>query len=205
MKSFVALRSRALFVIALAVSVGACATAGTGDDPAGDDGGTATGDDASGGDDSTADSGSYNTPDTGTGTRDGAASSDSGQTIDSGGTHLDSGAPLDSGSAPDSATQSCNGSTCASGCCSGNTCITATGDSQCGQNGVVCIDCTASSETCSQGLCGTTGTGDPNCDIDCNGCCDANNVCQAGTSNAACGAFGETCAPCSLCLDGVCL
>jgi hypothetical protein len=70
--------------------------------------------------------------------------------------------------------------------CQGGTCL--------GAGGALC----SSNSQCASGLyCSTGGTCEPCGPTTCaTGCCDANGVCQPGTSNTACG-FGGV--PCSVC------
>lgn len=114
----------------------------------------------------------------------------------------------------------CDATSCASGCCDGDTCLTA-GLASCGRMGLGCITCDPlSANRCSvNGDCECSNNGGAACGpgrhctgsgcvcdaVSCpNGCCDANGVCQPGTSTMACGSGGEACVPCANCSNGTC-
>jgi hypothetical protein len=59
-----------------------------------------------------------------------------------------------SGAAESGTSGTCNGLTCALGCCQGSTCITPGTDMACGVFGASCQDCTGSGRTCQLGACG---------------------------------------------------
>ncbi|HAA56830.1 MAG TPA: hypothetical protein DCE42_18835 [Myxococcales bacterium] len=84
----------------------------------------------------------------------------------------------------------CDATSCPTGCCnaSGN-CVAAATNSQCGANGVACVNC-GQGRVCSGGKCVCNATSCPN------GCCDANGQCQTGKSNTACGTGGIACKAC---------
>ncbi|MDP1825930.1 MAG: hypothetical protein Q8L48_21885 [Archangium sp.] len=109
--------------------------------------------------------------------------------------------------------QSCNagqcsgGSTCnpanCDGCCQGDVCQPGTSTSACGASGLTCSACT-NGQTCGAGRC--TGGSTCNAATCPSGCCQG-GVCQAGTSNAACGTGGSTCGACAAsdsCVSGQC-
>ncbi len=85
----------------------------------------------------------------------------------------------------------CNASTCAKGCCAGNTCVTSETDTQCGIGGTACADCTSKSGTCSGGTCATACNSKT-----CPGCCQA-GTCFAGFVDSRCGSDGSTCVDCT--------
>ncbi len=85
----------------------------------------------------------------------------------------------------------CGPSNCPTGCCAGDSCITSEADTQCGLGGLACTDCTAKSETCQSGVCGTTCTPKT-----CPGCCQT-NTCFAGFIDTRCGSGGAACADCT--------
>ncbi len=85
---------------------------------------------------------------------------------------------------------SCDATSCPSGCCAGDTCVTPTTNAQCGAAGAACVAC-ATGNVCDAGKCVCNATSCPN------GCCDASGVCQSGTSNASCGKNGVACAACT--------
>jgi hypothetical protein len=104
---------------------------------------------------------------------------------------------------------SCGPGSC-NGCCVGNTCLSGASATNCGQNGAQCVDCAAVGSTCAPsdagggGMCGVGTCNYTSCP---GGCCDANGVCQVGTSSAACGGVGAACQGCpsgTLCLNKRC-
>ncbi|MBL8924190.1 MAG: hypothetical protein JNJ54_35380 [Myxococcaceae bacterium] len=125
------------------------------------------------------------------------------------------------------------------GCCDGNMCVQTPSAMKCGSAGNLCITC-GGGQICSNGSCmsgvgggsaaggsaaggSATGGGIPvggGAPGDCSlfpclsGCCDANRMCKAGSSNSECGnplANMGNCRSCSLCipvpggLGGACL
>jgi hypothetical protein len=94
--------------------------------------------------------------------------------------------------------------TCATGCCSGDSCLAGTDDTACGFAAVACEDCTQSGEVCNGQVCSQ-----PVCDKNScpKGCCKQGQ-CLAGQSDQACGTNGVTCIDCSaqslICLNGYC-
>lgn len=100
----------------------------------------------------------------------------------------------------------CNSENCAGGCCSGGTCSAGVDDTACGIGGSACVDCTTSSETCSNQAC--MAAPPPCSKTTCpKGCCKLGQ-CAAGLSDQACGTNGVTCIDCSkqglICLNGFC-
>lgn len=89
----------------------------------------------------------------------------------------------------------CNASTCPSGCCSGDICITpGTTDTACGTPGGACVDCTKLGEACMGGKCAPSmGTCNA---MSCVGCCQA-GTCFAGFLDSRCGSGGVSCADCT--------
>jgi Stigma-specific protein, Stig1 len=84
------------------------------------------------------------------------------------------------------------GNVCSAGqVCQGGTCL--------GARGALC----SSNSQCASGLyCSTGGTCEPCGPTTCaTGCCDANGVCQPGTSNTACGGGGFPCRVCNTTRD----
>lgn len=111
----------------------------------------------------------------------------------------------------------CNATTCASGCCDGNTCIQQPTAAKCGINGGACSVCSGT-QVCAGGLCQAGGTGggsggvgggsggvgggggsSSGCSVlNClDGCCNG-NTCMPGTSKAACGVLAAACKSCGL-------
>jgi hypothetical protein len=87
-----------------------------------------------------------------------------------------------------------------SGCCFGDQCLSGTEQTACGINGQACANCTASQQTCVSGggIGGFCEGGPLLCTPQtCTGCCDANNACQPGFVNGACGQNGAACEDCS--------
>lgn len=77
----------------------------------------------------------------------------------------------------------------------------------CQPAGAVCTEKTA--RNCCSGVCaGGTCRATTACAAECNGCCDENGACQAGTSAEVCGAGGATCSACEgntpRCKQGIC-
>ena len=92
----------------------------------------------------------------------------------------------------------CDGQSGCAGCCAGNTCVTATGDDQCGANGAACLACD-DGQRCLDGACA--------CDAQsgCAGCC-AGAACHVDDDDA-CGTGAGTCQACTsdqICRDGAC-
>jgi hypothetical protein len=85
----------------------------------------------------------------------------------------------------------CSPSTCPTGCCAGDICVTSEMDTQCGTAGAACQDCTTSGETCSMGMCASTCNPKT-----CLGCC-LSNTCYAGFVNNRCGSEGNACVDCT--------
>jgi hypothetical protein len=105
--------------------------------------------------------------------------------------------------------QPCGAATCPNGCCTSAGCQNAEADTQCGQGGHLCADCTLTGDVCTSGTCAPEGgVPDPDCIFDCTGCCDANNFCFTGGADNACGANGATCGDCTssgaTCIGGFC-
>lgn len=109
-----------------------------------------------------------------------------------------------------------NGSTCGPsnclGCClPDGFCTAGTEDTECGKNGALCGDCTASKSSCQDNTCaGCTPAceekpcgGSDSCGDVCqpgSGCCDGcleGETCHPGTSPSLCGRGGEACSTCS--------
>lgn len=89
----------------------------------------------------------------------------------------------------------CTPTSCASGCCNGDTCLPGTDDGSCGTGGVQCANCSAQSEACTKGACAPPP---PTCNAtNCPGCCDAVATCHAGFLNDRCGSDGRACADCT--------
>jgi hypothetical protein len=88
---------------------------------------------------------------------------------------------------------------CRGGCCDvlGN-CLAGTLDTQCGQEGQVCADCTTSGGQCAAGSC-VGADGGPTCVDTCGGCCDAVGNCQSGFLDTQCstGFPGDLCQDCT--------
>ena len=81
-----------------------------------------------------------------------------------------------------------------SGCCTDDgRCLPGTSELQCGWGGQACNEC-ADNQQCRQaaggGQCRACGP------ENCSGCCTLEGTCLAGTSDDACGTFGETCVGC---------
>jgi hypothetical protein len=115
----------------------------------------------------------------------------------------------------------CDGTSCASGCCSGNVCMPGTADTACGKGGLACQSCATGG--CSKGVCNncnpsncgsgccsgstcyprslsTCGTGAAACNA-----CDATKADTCSTSGAcACGS-GPPCGSGQRCLSGACV
>jgi len=118
----------------------------------------------------------------------------------------------------------CGPANCSNGCCDGTVCVTPTTDLKCGANGANCAACPSGS-VCRNNAClagsgggaGGGGGGTPTgggsgggggstglCSLTCAGCCDAQDQCQPGDADNACGALGAACQSCSLaCLGGL--
>lgn len=84
------------------------------------------------------------------------------------------------------------------GCCFGETCITGTEATACGNGGQECVNCAGQGAVCqpaspSGGICITpTGCGPQNCP----GCCTG-DICNAGNGVTQCGAQGQACQNCA--------
>jgi hypothetical protein len=100
----------------------------------------------------------------------------------------------------------CDGTSCASGCCSGQTgtdvpCLPSL-DAQCGLGGQTCRNCTTTGERCTAGLCLCDSTSCPR------GCCAGTSgtdvACTSGTTDAQCGTNGEACFNASLSCNSNC-
>ncbi|HXN33009.1 MAG TPA: hypothetical protein VN894_14160, partial [Polyangiaceae bacterium] len=99
------------------------------------------------------------------------------------------------------ATTSCGPADCA-GCCLGALCLPGNATTACGEKGSQCADCSATGAQCAAtpGAGGACAAMAPStCDsTSCPaGCCDANGVCQMGTTDVACGTFGSACENCT--------
>lgn len=94
------------------------------------------------------------------------------------------------------ATRTCTSSTCPNGCCTlDDRCVDGTSDGACGTGAAACRNCAAQSEICSSRACAPPP---PTCTAaNCPGCCDGNQVCQAGFLNNRCGVGGARCADCT--------
>ncbi len=95
----------------------------------------------------------------------------------------------------------CSQSSCASGCCKGDSCMPGNAKDACGSNGIQCLQC-ASTQKCGQ---------NKSCVCDsatCTGCCDpASQTCKSGNDSSACGKSGTACKKCDagqVCSNGVC-
>ena len=103
----------------------------------------------------------------------------------------------------------CDATSCAKGCCNGQTCVpwASEGSGECGTGGRMC-------GSCPNGLCDTT-SGTCSCDSNtcgsgcCNGGPNGNCVPFSMEGNGTCGMGGATCGPCSaptpVCLSGGCV
>ncbi len=90
--------------------------------------------------------------------------------------------------------QPCNSSTCPNGCCDGTGhCQAGTSTTACGFGGLQCSKCVGNQTCDSERVCVNNVCSSSTCI----GCCDAQGKCQAGSSNAACGANGLTCVNCN--------
>ena len=96
----------------------------------------------------------------------------------------------------------CNATSCGSGCCQGNQCMSGASNSACGYGGLPCKLCLAG-ESCKAGACSTTNCDSSSCS---SGCCDQGK-CVSGTSDTACGSGGKQCSQCKSteqCNSGTC-
>jgi hypothetical protein len=98
---------------------------------------------------------------------------------------------------------SCNPTNCAGCCDSHNTCLagSAQSDSQCGDHGRSCFQCTAGTQ-CLNGACKAP----PVCANCGSGCCFG-SLCQSGNEDIACGKDGQVCESCGNrqhCVDKTC-
>jgi hypothetical protein len=89
-------------------------------------------------------------------------------------------------------------------------CVAGSTDTQCGNQGVACQDCTKAQGVCEMGqTCSNAPPcGSSNCP---KGCCGTDGGCQQGQSDEACGTDGELCIDCTdqgmsdmACLNGMC-
>ncbi len=115
----------------------------------------------------------------------------------------------------------CTATSCASGCCAGDTCVSPTLPTVCGAAGGACMACDGlRANVCDGGICGCGSgaecvagqrclNGACVCDVTscANGCCK-NGLCYVGATSA-CGTDGGNCTDCTssrgnLCLQGVC-
>ncbi len=96
----------------------------------------------------------------------------------------------------------CTGKQCGDDGC-GGTCGTCGANQKCMPDGTCCTpSCDGKCQSASDGCGGTCSNNAP-----CVGCCDAQGTCLAGTTNAACGLNGQTCAACvspELCQNNTC-
>ncbi len=93
--------------------------------------------------------------------------------------------------------------TCMTGCCDrSGQCQPGASNTQCGELGGYCRDCTLSGTQCDMGQC-TGGLDGGGCNEQTcpNGCCDALDQCQPGVSLTNCGNFGTQCQNCPLAPD----
>ncbi len=102
---------------------------------------------------------------------------------------IDAGLDLDAGSNPDVV---CSATTCPTGCCDGNTCVTSPSGMACGARGVACTTC-PTGESCVAGSCS-------GCSANCpTGCC-AGSICTPA-SLTSCGLSGAACVSCGVTAD----
>ncbi|MGA7124062.1 MAG: hypothetical protein WBY94_28425 [Polyangiaceae bacterium] len=88
----------------------------------------------------------------------------------------------------------CNAQTCPAGCCDGTgTCVTGVFDTQCGNVGGACQNCSNFGSTCVNQRCFQV------CNFQTcpNGCCDQSGNCRPGTAATLCGTFGNFCQDCT--------
>jgi hypothetical protein len=88
-----------------------------------------------------------------------------------------------------------------SGCCAGGACLSGIDATACGAQGAQCADCMSTGATCvanagTATACGPISPGPCNFYTCRHGCCDANGVCQPGTSSSVCGTGGLACRAC---------
>ena len=94
--------------------------------------------------------------------------------------------------------QTCDATTCGSGCCTtfqgSPACVSGTSTLACGNGGAACINCAMKGEACNPATkaCVSAPCG-PN---DCLGCC-AGSSCVPGQSNTQCGSGGLSCTDCT--------
>jgi len=105
-----------------------------------------------------------------------------------------------------SAAFACGATTCPGGCCDAQgACRVGTTNAACGDKGSACVDCTTTSESCApQGFCFAGAHCGPD---NCAGCCTLLGECKDGSTEAACGQFGNICDGCDAgesCDDFVC-
>jgi len=87
--------------------------------------------------------------------------------------------------------------TCTSGCCDmAGACHPGASNTQCGQGGIYCEDCTLSNMQCVSEQCATTDAGVCNAETCPTGCCDQSGQCQQGLASTSCGGFGTSCQTC---------
>jgi hypothetical protein len=86
----------------------------------------------------------------------------------------------------------CNATSCASGCCAGNTCVTGVANDACGTGGAACATCPSPGQVCTAQACVVAPCGPATCP---QGCCSA-NTCMGGALDTACGAAGAACTNC---------
>jgi hypothetical protein len=143
------------------------------------------------------------------------------------GTACASGVPCNGGTCGSGG--GCNATSCPTGCCNGNTCVTPPTASSCGTGGGACLACNvAAGFACTNGACGCNTASDCTvavqilnigglaCDTTvhactktcsstqpCNGgCCDlGTNTCVVGTSDSVCGGNGGSCNNCTTSLQ----
>jgi hypothetical protein len=89
---------------------------------------------------------------------------------------------------------------CMTGCCDhSGQCQPGASNTQCGERGGYCRDCTVSGTQCDMGQCtGAVDAGVCNAQTCPSGCCDELEHCQQGISLTSCGNFGTGCQNCPL-------
>lgn len=115
--------------------------------------------------------------------------------------NADGGASSSSGSSSGGTVGSCNGSTCAMGCCDSlGVCNESHADTECGLSGTACADCTKASATCVAGEC--LGPGDAGHAFACGGasCDPMNQDCCITSGMQACIPKGQCQGATFLCL-----
>ncbi|MGI9255141.1 MAG: hypothetical protein ACR2J8_15470 [Thermomicrobiales bacterium] len=104
-------------------------------------------------------------------------------------------------------TPPCNASTCATGCCLGDTCLSFANQTEqyCGTGGAACDSCNTG-DSCNSGVCSYV-CNSATCP---DGCCNGNSCVElADTSDAQCGTSGTACEDCTSynysCIGGSCV